>query len=50
MMMDSKTKENILAVILALLFLVFCTAFVGWVFSLELPIRPIPVYITNSGK
>lgn len=50
MMMDSKTKETIIAVILALLGLIFVTAVVGWVFSLELPIRPIPVYITNSGK
>lgn len=49
-MLNKKTKENILTVILALLILVFATAFVGWVFSLELPIRPIPVYITNSGK
>lgn len=49
-MLNKKTKENILAVILALLVLVFVTAFVGWVFSLEPQFRPIPVYITNSGK
>lgn len=46
--MNSKTKENITAVILALLGLVFVTAFVGLVFSLEPHFRPIPVYITNS--
>lgn len=49
-MLNKKTIENILAVILALLFLVIVTAFVGWVFSLGPQIRPIPVYITNSGK
>lgn len=46
--MNSKTKENVLAVILALLGLVFVTAFVGWVFSLEPQIRPLHVYVTNS--
>ena len=50
MLNKKKTKENILTVILALLILVFVTAFVGWVFSLEPHFRPIPVYITNLGK
>lgn len=45
--MLSKTKETIIAVILAILGLVFVTAFVGWVFSLEPHIRPIHVYVTN---
>ena len=49
-MLNKKTKENILSVILAILILVFVTAFVGLVFSLEPQFRPIPVYITNSGK
>lgn len=48
MIMNTKTKENILTVILALLGLVYVTAVVGWVFSLEPHVRGIPVYITNS--
>lgn len=46
--MKAETKENILAVVLGLLGLVFVTAFVGWVFSLEPQIKPFHVYVTNS--
>lgn len=46
--MNSKTKENVLTVILAIIVLAYVTAFVGWVFSLEPQIRPFHVYVTNS--
>lgn len=46
--MNPKTKENVLAVVLAIIGLVFVTAFVGWVFSLEPQIKPFHVYITNT--
>ena len=48
MMMDSKTKETIIAVILALLGLVFVTVVVGTVLSQGPDIRPLHVYVTNS--
>jgi hypothetical protein len=46
--MNTKTKENVLAVVLALLGLVFVTAFVGTVLSQEPDIKPLRVYVTNS--
>lgn len=46
--MKAETKENILAVVLGLLGIVFVTAFVGTVLSKEPDIKPIHVYVTNS--
>lgn len=46
--MKNKTKENILAVVLALLGLVFVTAFVGTVLSQKPDPNPFYIYITNS--
>lgn len=48
MIMNSKTKENVLTVVLALLGLVFVTAVVGTVLSQGPDIRPLHVYVTNS--
>ena len=48
MITNSKTKENILAVVLALLGLVFVTAVVGIVLSQKPDIKPLRVYVTNS--
>ena len=48
MIMDSKTKETIIAVILALLGLVFVTAVVGMVLSQGPDIRPLYIYVDNS--
>ena len=46
--MKAETKENILAVVLALLGIVFVTAVVGTVLSQGPDIRPLHVYVTNS--
>lgn len=46
--MNSKTKETIIAVILAILGLICVTAFVGTVLSQEPDIKPLRVYVTNS--
>jgi len=40
-------RENVLAVLLALLGLAFVTAVVGMMLSQEPDIRPIPIYVTN---
>ena len=46
--MKAEIKETIIAVILAILGLAYVTAFIGWVFSLEPQIRPIPVYVKDK--
>lgn len=48
MKIKAETKENILAVILGFLGLVFVVTFVGTVFSQEPEIKPIHVYVINS--
>lgn len=48
MNIKAETKENILAVVLGLLGLVFATIFVGMVLSQEPDFKPIPIYIINS--
>lgn len=45
--MNSKIKENILAVVLALFILVIVTAVVGTVLSQKPNVKPIHVYVTN---
>lgn len=46
--MNPKTKENVLAVILALIGLAFVTAVVCTVLSQGPDIRPLHVYVINS--